>query len=93
MCHTNYYPESPSVSDSTVTQHEYTLMVGLIKLFKSVFALLTSRNCCHGHNPEEMSPEGADRKTPRGHPVSPSQTGHKGDSDTSFLHKTFSLFT
>ncbi len=50
------------------------MMVGL-----GVFELLTSRNCCHGHNREEISPEGVDRKTLRGLPVSPSQTGHKGD--------------
>lgn len=69
--------------DSTVIP---TMTVGLIKLLKSVFELLTPRNCCHGHNREEISPEGVDRKTPRGHPVSPSETGHKGDSVTSFLH-------
>lgn len=71
------------------SEHEETMMVGLIKLLKSVFELLTSCNCCHGHNREEIFPEGVDRKTPRGHPVSPLETGHKGDSDTSFLHKTF----
>lgn len=50
------------------------------KTFNRFFELLTSCNCCHGHNREEIFPEGVDRKTPRGHPVSPLETGHKGDS-------------
>lgn len=68
------------------SQHEEAMIVGLITFLKSVFELLTSRNCCHGHNREEISPEGVDRKTLRGHPVSPSETGHKGDADAS-LHE------